>query len=578
MTPVWQTPDVTAYVGDVRAVLGALPEKSVHVVITSPPYWGLRSYAGVEPSVWGGDPGCLHEWGEQQAPAHPGQVNQTKWANVGAVASGQNQNRGRVCCRCGAFLGCLGLEPLHDCGAWARRAEPCPACFICHLRTVFAAVWRVLRDDGTCWVNIGDSYAGSGKGPTGHNGIGDQEKRQGFVGGRIEDRHRRVTENHPEKRHALPGLKAKDRVGIPERLALALQADGWYWRDKITLCKTSPMPESVRDRTTQATEMLYGFAKSDDPSWDQEAVEVLVLAKRERYFWDSQAVRQPNVSDEQAAHNAKYAKQYDAYDSHAPTSGQPGNVNNVGIHSRPGPGGRNPRNWMLWKPEPSAVAHYATFPRFLPRFAILAGTAERVCGACGKPWERVTETRRSTFEAVPDPTMHTGRRGLNRPRTGIAESYVLAIPQQELARQLAMAAVGRESEMRSRFGWKWDHWTRTDPSGARIPTFEDAEAIESLLGMTVPFNGAPGGFRPTCRCGAPAIPATVLDPFSGSGTVQVVARELGRRSIYVDASAEYAALAAKRLEGVPLSMGLMTESDPIPSPPLARQPALLEAE
>jgi hypothetical protein len=183
------------------------------------------------------------------------------------------------------------------------------------MRTVAAAVWRVLRDDGCFFINIGDSYAAN--------------------------RSYQVTDN---KHHdvgngssmSVPnGLKPKDRVGIPERLALALQADGWTWRDTIHLCKVAPMPESVRDRTTQAHEPLFLFTK------------------KARYFYDADAVREPHSEpwrghgehESATPHNGRFDdpdKQQAAF---------------TVAKREYNPLGRNPRSWMLWKSEASALAH-----------------------------------------------------------------------------------------------------------------------------------------------------------------------------------------------------------------------------
>jgi DNA modification methylase len=173
-----------------------LADQSVHCVVTSPPYWALRDYGT------------------------PGQ---------------------------------LGLEPLHDCLGWAT-SDNCGACYVCHMRAVFAEVWRVLRDDGTLWLNLGDSYNGSG-------GAGGDYNPGGLKAGQPK---------YPGHRGA--GLKVKDLVGIPWRVAFALQADGWYLRSDIIWAKPNPMPESVTDRPTKAHEYLFLFSKSPKYYYDAHAI------------------------------------------------------------------------------------------------------------------------------------------------------------------------------------------------------------------------------------------------------------------------------------------------------------------
>lgn len=253
--------------------------------------------------------------------------------------------------------------------AYFKPVGRCGACFVCHLVEVFRAVRRVLRSDGTCWLNIGDSYAGSGKGPTGHNGIGDQSERQGFVGDRRKGRGIRSGTGY-ELRDApsVPGLKPKDLMLIPERLALALQADGWWVRSRIIWCKRAPMPESIRDRPTSATEHIF------------------LLTKSRSYFYDATAVRQPYNEDSLSRYDSPM--QNTESQNHQPGRERGRENRTMG----PNPAGANLRNWWLLGPDPQPEAHFATFPREIPRRAILAGTsAYGACLECGAPWARVVE-------------------------------------------------------------------------------------------------------------------------------------------------------------------------------------------
>jgi site-specific DNA-methyltransferase (cytosine-N4-specific) len=224
--------------------------------------------------------------------------------------------------------------------------ERTPDEYVQKLVEVFREVWRVLRPDATLWLNIGDSMAGSGKGKTGANGIGDQEQRQGF-----HDNYHLERDNQTRARWPDYG-KPKDLLLIPFRLAIALQADGWYVRSDIAWCKKSCMPESVQDRPTSAWEHVF------------------LLSKQRTYYYDAEAVRE---SSEQDDHNQRYAKVYDVTAANA-IHRQPGNTNSPDVHARPGPGGRNMRNFWLLGPEPFPSAHFATFVPEIPRRAILAGS------------------------------------------------------------------------------------------------------------------------------------------------------------------------------------------------------------
>ena len=146
--------------------------------------------------------------------------------------------------------------------------EQTPEEFVDKLVEVFREVKRVLKDDGTLWVNIGDSYAGSGKGPAGN----------------LTKSHDQQNMEHKHSKIVPDGLKPKDLIGVPWRLAFALQADGWYLRQDIIWSKPNPMPESVKDRCTKSHEYIFLFSKSPKYYYDSEAVKEIVLKKTLRIF------------------------------------------------------------------------------------------------------------------------------------------------------------------------------------------------------------------------------------------------------------------------------------------------------
>lgn len=216
--------------------------------------------------------------------------------------------------------------------------EPTPAAYVETMRSVFAEARRVLADDGTLWLNVGDSYAY----PPGSAG------RQGS--GQCQDR-TFTAESRPGTREVPP----KNLLMIPARVAIALQDDGWILRSEIIWAKRNLMPEAVKDRPTRSHEQVF------------------LLAKRQRYFYDADAIREESSSAAQDAHNQRYAKQYEAHTARAAATGQPGNVNSVGVHARPGNGGRNARDVWTISQTPNPQAHFATFPLELPLRCIKAG-------------------------------------------------------------------------------------------------------------------------------------------------------------------------------------------------------------
>ena len=342
---------VRILVGDVRARLADLPDNSVHCVVTSPPYFGLRSYK-TDPVVWAltdEQRRCDHEWLPTAVISSGGGYSDK--STLGGFSRPDTKGRimndtnkmilSNTCHRCGAWRGELGSEPSLD-------------FYVAHLVAIFREVRRVLRDDGTLWLNIGDSYAGS-SGSGGHT-----EKQSSNVGSFHDGGIRRS-----------PGLKPKDLMLVPFRVALALQADGWWVRSDIVWSKKAPMPESVTDRPTRAHEYIF------------------LLSKSARYYYDGDAIREPYNVDSIGRY------QYEMQGV-VPTARQPnGDIDRrereKGIR-QPNPAGRNARTVWHLSPEPFPDAHFATFVTEIPRRAILAGTSERGCCAeCGAPWERVTE-------------------------------------------------------------------------------------------------------------------------------------------------------------------------------------------
>lgn len=260
---------VEILIGDCRDELRKLADESVQCVVTSPPYWGLRDY-GIAPSVWGGDADCRHRWGA--APARKGGAG--KQGEGGQRADRRNikaqetkRQTGDFCRRCGAWRGVFGLEPTYE-------------LFVEHMVEIFREVWRVLRADGTLWLNLGDCYATNAGSVGRHPGGGIQGgKWKGFVGHRPDEEGPRgghegkhgyangavgIGPMTQPNRMPQPGLRAKNLVGIPWRVAIALQADGWVLRRDIIWHKPAPMPESVRDRCTTSHEYLFHFSKSND--------------------------------------------------------------------------------------------------------------------------------------------------------------------------------------------------------------------------------------------------------------------------------------------------------------------------
>lgn len=284
--------------GDCRTLLAALPAESVHCVVTSPPYYGLRSYL---------------------PPGHP--------------------------------------DKLREIGS-----EGTLAAYLATVVAVMAEVRRVLRKDGTLWLNIGDSYAASCGSTAERNRVSsDPSWKAGTL------------INQPKSRKtlaAVPGLRAKQRMMVPARLALALQDDGWWIRQEIIWDKPAPMPESATDRPTTSHEQVF------------------LLTKRASYFYDAVAVQQQPAAMTVARLAQDVPGQRGSDRAHA------GGKTNGTMKAVGTPSGASLRSVWRIPPAPFRGDHFATFPPALAETCIRASTSERgCCPVCAAPLRRVLADR-----------------------------------------------------------------------------------------------------------------------------------------------------------------------------------------
>lgn len=503
--------------GDALATLRRLPSDTFHAIVSSYPYWGLRDYGRCpcaskgEPdpacsicagtgrismeTVWDEPPeGCVHQW----------ETTYSYWDNRHAAALAADgvddlgskvDRRGKVastrCPSCGAWKGAFGLEPS-------------VAMYVAHAVQIGEELRRVLRPDGTLWLNLGDSYSGSGRGPEGGLKstikVGETRATQGSSNGLVRER--------PE------GLKPKDLVGVPWRVAFAYQSAGWYLRCDVIWAKPNPMPESVRDRPARSHEYIF------------------LLTKSGRYFYDNDAVKNPLAAATLRELSTRYEgiakKAYEGTGAQDPSATKTRVVDGIrervrqlglktyeGIRQDGSPAeveariigsalasqvGSNLRSVWPIATEPYPGAHFATFPRRLVETCLKAATSSAgCCASCGAPYERRYE---ETGEVVPaqDPDGPNGRR-LER-----------------------MAVESQDRPLVKEGG---------EPAGARtLP-----RAVRRDL-----------GFVKACDCpGAERLPCLVLDPFSGSGTTCDVARSMGRRSVGIELNPLYVTMARERV-------------------------------
>ena len=310
--------------GDVIEKLKELESESVNCVVTSPPYWGLRDYGT---GTWeGGDPDCDHKG--KPIPTRKSihdrtqpQCNNKPDENVFEIYKD-------VCPKCGAkrIDRQIGLEPT-------------PEEYVKKLVDVFREVKRVLRKDGTVWLNLGDSYAMSSIRGGNKEFSGNVGAHKGYDSGSVK----------MGKRNVPQGLKPKDLVGIPWRVAFALQADGWYLRSDIIWAKPNPMPESVRDRPTKAHEYIF------------------LLTKSPKYYYDVDAIRE--LSTGQVGTAADFKRNT----KEALVPGQSRTSHREDRKPTADNGTRNKRSVWTIATQPYPEAHFAVYPEKLIEPCIKAG-------------------------------------------------------------------------------------------------------------------------------------------------------------------------------------------------------------
>jgi len=231
----------TIILGHALDVLPQLPAESVSCITTSPPYWGLRDY-GIEPVIWDGDKNCKHDFGEYNSKLLHENRQNLDGGTLGNPKYRENLHgfgnaKAGFCSKCGAWRGSLGLEPTFE-------------LYVKHLCNIFDRVKRVLRKDGTCWVNIGDSYGGSGN-ASGHRedtrNLGYKTSEMGATKG-----NQKTTRQY-----------AKSLLDIPYRFSIEMINRGWIKRNTIIWWKPNCMPASANDRFTIDFEYLFFFTKNN---------------------------------------------------------------------------------------------------------------------------------------------------------------------------------------------------------------------------------------------------------------------------------------------------------------------------
>ena len=335
-------------------ILPKLPAGSVNCCVTSPPYWGLRDY-GVEPVIWDGDRefyseslkkfipiNCKHDFGEYDSKLlHENRQN----LNGGTLGNpkyrknlhGFGKAKAGFCSKCGAWRGSLGLEPTLE-------------LYIKHLCDIFDEIKRVLRKDGTCFVNIGDSYGGNNS--------------RASDGGRAD---------YGNKREGIfSKANAKSLCLIPQRFVIEMVNRGWILRNTIIWHKPNCMPSSAKDRFTVDFEYIYFFVKSKKYWFEQQFEEYTAPLDR----WGGDNLKAVNKSDwDEGTGQSTYRDR----------------------NMRPNDQGRNKRAVWTIPTQPFPEAHFAVYPEKLIEPIIKAGCPRYVCKKCGKARVKIIEYKGGTI-------------------------------------------------------------------------------------------------------------------------------------------------------------------------------------
>ncbi len=273
LIPYFENDEGKIYNGDVLTILQNIPDESISMCVTSPPYWGLRDYK-TKIQIWDNKKNCKHNWIESN-----------------------------FCSKCGAWKGNLGLEPT-------------PELYIKHLVIIFKEIKRVLKKDGTLWLNLGDTYA---------------------------------IKNTPKN------IKAKDLIGIPWTIAFTLRSEGWYLRQDIIWNKKNPMPQAVKDRCTTAHEYIFLLSKNNKYYYDYEAIqeEAAYDGRKDTLFKGSLKYKEDIIPG--------YSEHILATKSHQRWIWKDGKPV------------KNKRSVWTVSTKPFPAAHFATFPEKLITPCILSG-------------------------------------------------------------------------------------------------------------------------------------------------------------------------------------------------------------
>jgi DNA modification methylase len=475
--------------GDCREKLLGIPSGTIQTCVTSPPYFGLRDYGT---ATWeGGDPACDHVVGEIRTGLGMAALGERYRGGGHKAAKAKPMTAKGECPRCGARRrdGQIGLEET-------------PQAYVEKIVAIFREVRRVLRKDGTVWLNLGDSYA-NGTGTChnpggGENSLGKKRKEAGT----------QPLDRGSRSALAASGLKPKDLIGIPWRVAFAPQEDGWYLRQDIIWHKPNPMPESVKDRCTKSHEHIF------------------LLAKSRKYYFDSEAIKEPSADPARETR----AEGKGAFRGQAL------------IHPR----GKNKKRPAGWDPGPGG--HRSLIGRY--RQLSAKDKAREMTGMKATAWlgaePPLSAKDKMRIASGMMPSCHTAGWRERERRKYAETNRPLWAEGTKNAETPAQAAGRRMHENRT---------AARDAGGSHDNPFGDTRNRRDVWTIcTRRFDGDhyatfPQALAETCILAGSPKGGIVLDPFFGAGTTGLAAAKLGREFIGIELNPKDVAASKLRIFG-----------------------------
>lgn len=592
MKPYFKTQLGKLYCGDALEVLKQLPDESVDVVITSPPYWAKRVYSGAE-KIWGGDPNCEHEWVEKPLPS-------TKLGREGhsdpkyKAANTDKPKPGMVCRKCGAVYTQLGLEPT-------------PQMFVEHLVEIFREVKRVLKPTGSLFVNIDDTWAGGGAWNSGGGrSYKDNEWERAWA----------VEATVPAPVTYFKGVKERSLCLVPELFAIKMvYEEGWILREKIIWSKKvhiykdrttigNAMPESVKSRFAHTWEYIFHFTKKPSKYYfNLDAVRVPL--KAETIARAQRGVESRKLNGTAKGMTIESKKKWQEKVLQAVSGGALNSkyLSKEAQNTR-SPGGRLAKIIAEGKIDQVALVREAitNVNAYLKqklkekrlnvkKLAEMTGIKETqlahyfrtdLSGAALPPREvwnilkpildlddyenHIREEYRSV---IPSPHPLGANPGdvvqINvRPfKDAHFATFPLELPElliKAACPPFVCSKCGRPYEpVKEEMGVDNIDWqfygadADGEYHGEATKEYEKAGAenaseVKRRILQSMKKRKVTKGYRPSCSCNAGWVPGVVLDPFAGAGTTLIVAEKMGRRWIGIEISQDYCEIIKKRFE------------------------------